>query len=104
MRIFLRSQAGRQGHYTPEELSILDQICKTATLRLGLTSREDIDDLAAGILSLYDMGTDDPEAILRDILLVFSTGQRLRRRGTAGRRGTVASTGKVPPKGRAFGR
>jgi hypothetical protein len=83
---------------------MLDQICKAATLRLGLTLREDIDDLAAGILSLYDMGTDDPEAILRDILLVFSTGQRLRRRITAGRSGAVASTGKVPPKGRAFGR
>lgn len=103
MRIFLRSQARRQGHYSPEELAMLDQICKAATLRLGLSAHDDIDDLAAGILSLYDMGSDDPEAILRDIMLVFSTERRLKRRGTASRRGTPAAVGKARLPGRPFG-
>lgn len=103
MRIFLRSQAARQGHYTPEELGVLDQICKAATLRLGLASRDDINDLAAGILSLYEMGSNNPDEILREIVLVFSTERRLKRRGVAERGISAAEAGKPPPKGRAFG-
>lgn len=98
MHTFLRSQARRQGGYTPEELSMLDEVCKTAVSRLGLTSRDEIDDLAAGILSLYDMGSDEPDDILRDIMLVFSTGRGLKLRGTGGLHGIAPGAGKMPPK------
>ncbi|RUM95503.1 hypothetical protein EET67_22900 [Pseudaminobacter arsenicus] len=103
MHTFLRSQARRQGGYTPEELSMLDQVCKTAVSRLGLISRDEINDLAAGVLSLYDMGSDDPEDILRDIMLVFSTGRRLKRRGMAGLPGVASGAGKTLPKPPAVG-
>ena len=73
MRTFLKSRASWRGGYSPEELSMLDQVCKTAVLRLGLTARDDIDGVAAGTLSLYDRGADDPEEILRALLLAFSS-------------------------------
>lgn len=98
MRTFLRTQARRHGGYTPEELSMLDQVCKAAVSRLGLTSRDEIDDLAAGILSLYDVGSDDPEEILRAATLAFSTGRRLNQRRAVRTHGPDPGAGKVPPR------
>lgn len=90
MRIFLSSGSRRQGHYMPAELAMLDQICRTASLRLGLEQRDDIEDLALAILSLYDLGNDDPEAILHEIVLIFSAEQRLKRHGRTARYGIAA--------------
>lgn len=98
MRTFLRSQARRHGGYTPEELSMLDQVCKAAVSRLGLTSHDEIDDLAAGILSLYDAGSNDPEEILRAATLAFSTGRRLTQRRAVRTHGIAVSKVPPPPK------
>lgn len=102
MRIFLNSRTSRQGQYAPDELAVLDRICKMATMQLGLKERDDMDDLAAGILSLYAMGSREPAAILREILLVFSTERRLNGRGkpVPARR---ADWSRLPPKRRLFG-
>ena len=48
-------------------------------------------------------GSDDPEDILRDIMLVFSTGRRLKRRGMTGLPGVASGAGKTPPKPPALG-
>lgn len=98
MRTFLKSRARWRGGYSPEELSMLDRVCKAAVLQLGLTARDDIDGVAAGTLSLYDMGANDPEEILRALMLAFSSDRRMKQRGTAGPGGVGLAANKALPE------
>jgi hypothetical protein len=68
---FLDADSVHHGMFTPEEIDILNFVTKTVTLRLQLTTQDEVENVATSAISLYSSGITDPDLLLQEILSRF---------------------------------
>jgi hypothetical protein len=76
MRSYFSLRPEQRGSFSPEELDVLDMLIRRITRRLHIDEQAERNEIAARILSLYELGRS-PEDIL-DLTMRLYRHRRLR--------------------------